>query len=210
MNHRTQNHSSALKASQNLSYQTENTVVQMPIPGYNDAHLADTRVEIQMANAAVMLQMGPASEQIASIADLADRRVEIDRDHRLKLTLHEWEDSLKKALLGVQFRRTSCINVKNELYQLIGFYIVFQGVVLTAVAQASLLIKCHTSWGPASLSLLASIAAIPAVHDRLKEYNVHKNNLFWEIEESNVRLTCLLFHEFENMSTGSNCRNWLN
>ena len=36
-------------------------------------------------------------------------------------------------------------SVRNEVYQLIGFYTVFQGVILTAAAQSSVL-KCHNWW----------------------------------------------------------------
>ncbi|KAG0613687.1 hypothetical protein M758_6G122000 [Ceratodon purpureus] len=183
MNHRTQNHSGTLKASSNL-YQVPNTVVQIPIHLTTHANLADNRVELQMADTMVRL---PASEKLHHIleADLADRRVEIQRDDRLKFTLQEWDNTLQKALVTIQYKKTGCINMKSELYQLIGFYTVFQGVIFTSVAQGGLL-KCETCWGPTSLSLLVSIATIPAVHDRLKEYNFFKNNLFWEIEYSNT------------------------
>lgn len=189
MNHRLQNHVRAHKATPNL-YQMENTEVQMPTNCNIDAHLADHRVAIiQMASSQVAPM--PASEQIdfVSEADLADRRVEIQRDDRLKFALQEWEKELQKVQVEIQYKRTHSINVKSELYQWIGFYVVFQGVVLTAVAQASLL-QCQTCWGPASLSLLASIATVPAVHYRLKDYNSHKDELFRERECSNVRNSC--------------------
>jgi hypothetical protein len=58
--------------------------------------------------------------------------------------------------------------LKNEVYQLIGFFSVFQGVVLTAVAQASQL-HCHTCWIPISLSILASVVTIAGVIQKLDQ-----------------------------------------
>jgi hypothetical protein len=52
---------------------------------------------------------------------------------------------------------------------------VFQGVVLTAVAQTNF-IK-FKSWGPASLSVLASIATLAGVCNKLNSYNKVKRSL---------------------------------
>jgi len=80
--------------------------------------------------------------------------LQIEKDPKLNRALIDWETQFKVALSRIEKKRTRSINTKNELYQLIGFYSVFQGVVLTAVAQKNL-IRCSQSWGPASLSLLA-------------------------------------------------------
>lgn len=100
----------------------------------------------------------------------ADNLVDIEANPRLKVILPEWQSRFRLARDRVDTKRTRSINVKNELYQLIGFYSVFQGVVLTAVAQAST-VKCHTSWGPASLSAMASIATLFSVHNKFRDYN---------------------------------------
>ena len=57
---------------------------------------------------------------------------------------------------------------KNEVYQLIGFFSVFQGVLLTAVAQASQL-HCPTRWIPISLSILASVVTIAGVIQKFNQ-----------------------------------------
>jgi hypothetical protein len=88
--------------------------------------------------------------------------------------------------LRIEKKNTRSINAKNELYQLIGFYSVFQGVVLTAVAQTSLM-QCQQSWIPVSLSLLASIATIVSVYIRLKNYSDHRKALEEETAISKVR-----------------------
>ena len=82
--------------------------------------------------------------------------------------LQEW--SRKEALFGNRVERKKKIvsNLKNEIYQLIGFFSVFQGVMLTAVAQSSLL-HCHNLWSPISLSVLASVASIFGVVHKLMQ-----------------------------------------
>ncbi|XP_073396148.1 uncharacterized protein [Physcomitrium patens] len=116
---------------------------------------------------------------------LASCLVEINNDRKLKLSLDEWENNFKKALYRVEVKRERSLNVKNEVYQLIGFYSVFQGVVLGAVAQASTL-TCNTAWGPALLSGLASIATVGSVHNKFKDYINTKQELKNEEVDANI------------------------
>jgi hypothetical protein len=116
----------------------------------------------------------------------ADCLVDIDTVPKLKRILTEWENRFQVSTLRIEKKSTRSINAKNELYQMIGFYSVFQGVVLTAVAQTSL-IQCQQSWGPASLSLLASIATIVSVYIKLKSYSQHTKALEEERVDSKVR-----------------------
>jgi membrane protein implicated in regulation of membrane protease activity len=58
----------------------------------------------------------------------------------------------------------------------LGFYIVFQGVVLTAVAQASAL-QCSQWWSPFTLSLIASIVTIVGVYQKLQVLHDVEQNL---------------------------------
>ena len=74
----------------------------------------------------------------------------------------EWE---KKDLLfasRIDKKKKQSSSLRNENYQLIGFYSVFQGVLMTAVAQSSLL-HCHNLWTALSLSLFASLVTIAAI-----------------------------------------------
>jgi len=116
----------------------------------------------------------------------ADCLVDIDSVPKLKRILTEWEKRFEASSVRIEKKSTRSINAKNELYQLIGFYSVFQGVVLTAVAQTNL-IQCQQSWGPVSLSLLASIATIVSVYIKLKDYSEHRKALEEEIADSKVR-----------------------
>jgi len=116
----------------------------------------------------------------------ADCLLEIDSVPKLKRILTEWEKRFEVSSLRIEKKNTRSINAKNELYQLIGFYSVFQGVVLTAVAQTSLM-QCQQSWIPVSLSLLASIATIVSVYIKLKNYSDHRKALEEETAISKVR-----------------------
>jgi len=100
----------------------------------------------------------------------ADRSLQIDKDPKLRLLLRDWEKNYKVARERIEKKETRTINAKAELYQLLGFYSVFQGVVLTAVAQSNTL-YCLSSWGPASLSLLASAVTVVSVHYKLTNYS---------------------------------------
>lgn len=126
----------------------------------------------------------------------ADNLVDIEDTPNLRLILAEWQSRFKLARDRIETKRTRSINVKNELYQLIGFYSVFQGVVLTAVAQAST-VKCHTSWGPASLSAMASIATLFSVHNKFKDYNSLNSEMNKEQNDAKVRVRLLKSSHFQ-------------
>jgi len=116
---------------------------------------------------------------------LAKRLYEIKEDQQLTWLLEEWEKQFKasqdlRLQQDAQFK-----NAKNELYQWIGFYSVFQGVVFTGVALSNTL-GCRQSWGPTSLSLIASIVTIVNVHFKLLDYGKLKTDLERRIIESKV------------------------
>ncbi|CAK9867838.1 unnamed protein product [Sphagnum jensenii] len=124
-------------------------------------------------------------EEVNPVEEEARFLLEIEKNKKLKVTLREWEKRYKVARERIEKKSARASNAKNELYQLIGFYSVFQGVVLTAVAQSST-IFCKQSWGPASLSLLASIVTVLSVHFKLIDYSELKSSLDQEIKDSKV------------------------
>jgi hypothetical protein len=108
---------------------------------------------------------------------LVERLFEIKKNAYLTWLLEEWEKEFK-ASRDSRLKQESEVNyAKNELYQWIGFYSVFQGVVFTAVALSNTL-GCRQSWGPTSLSLIASIVTIVNVHFKLVNYDKVK----WDLE----------------------------
>lgn len=115
----------------------------------------------------------------------ADRLKEIERDLRLKLILADWQSRLKESQERKERKQSLSLNVKNEIYQLIGFFSVFQGVVLTTVSQASQL-TCHNWWGPFALSLLASITTLFGVCNKFHNFIKWKRATDVEVENSKV------------------------
>jgi len=83
--------------------------------------------------------------------------------------LEEWEKT--------RDRIERKISARNDLYQWIWFFIVFQAEVLLALALSSTL-GCQQSWAPASLSLIASLVTVVTVHFKLINYDDLNANLF--------------------------------
>jgi len=116
---------------------------------------------------------------------LVERLLEIKKKAHLTWLLEEWEKQFK-ASRDSRLKQESEVNdAKNELYQWIGFYSVFQGVVFTGVALSNNL-GCRQSWGPTSLSLIASIVTIVNVHFKLLNYEKVKRDLERRIIEAKV------------------------
>ena len=86
----------------------------------------------------------------------------------LKKALGVWHEKEILFTKRVERKKSKVAELKNEVYQLIGFFSVFQGVVLTAVAQASQL-HCPTRWIPISLSILASVVTIAGVIQKFNQ-----------------------------------------
>ncbi|CAM6057053.1 unnamed protein product [Sphagnum tenellum] len=115
----------------------------------------------------------------------AERLYDIAKCEKLSLLLKDWEKQFKVARERIETKTTRTNSAKNDLYQWIGFFSVFQGVVLTAVAQSSTL-GCQQSWAPASLSLIASVVTIVSVHFKLKSYRALEVNLANETYDSKI------------------------
>ena len=83
-----------------------------------------------------------------------------------KKALEDWKGKEKLFKLRVERKSSEVSSLKNEVYQLLGFFSVFQGVVLTAVAQSNLL-HCNNQWSPITLSVLASVVTVCAIIQKL-------------------------------------------
>lgn len=117
-------------------------------------------------------------------------------DHPL---LEDLEKENKAERKNVELYRARCTADKTELYQLVGFYSVFQGVVFSAVANsAKSILTCQTSLLPALLSLLVSVATAISVHYKLRDYEIDRRKLIKsenlvEVSEYTIRS---LLHSF--------------
>jgi hypothetical protein len=102
--------------------------------------------------------------------------------------LEEW--SKKETLFStrVERKKQGVANVKSDVYQLLGIFSVFQGVLLTAVAQSSLL-HCNNWWSPIALSLMASVVTISGVVQKLKRILEFQHTI--HSEEQSLKVTTL-------------------
>jgi hypothetical protein len=126
------------------------------------------------------------NENAANIAEVKARHLfDIRADTNLNWLLDDWQKQFKVARDRIETKSTRTNNAKNDLYQWIGFFSVFQGVVLTAVAQSSTL-GCQQSWAPAALSLIASLVTVVSVHFKLVNYSGLNASLLKEIHQSQV------------------------
>ncbi|CAM6052170.1 unnamed protein product [Sphagnum compactum] len=138
------------------------------------------------ARGEVAIDMRPVKEKTpidVVQAESARRLYEIKKDERWTWLLEEWEKQFKTSLHSKLHREARLKHAKNELYQWIGFYSVFQGAVFTAVALSNKL-GCRQSWGPTSLSLIASIVTIVSVHFKLVDYGELQTNFERKISEA--------------------------
>ena len=91
------------------------------------------------------------------------------------VALEIWTAKDKLFASRVEKKTKQSLSVRNEIYQLIGFYSVFQGVLLTAVAQSNLL-HCNNWWSAFTLSALASLVTVGGV--------IQKFYTVWSLEKT--------------------------
>ena len=83
----------------------------------------------------------------------------IKRNTVYSVALEEWDRTAKLLTDRVDRMEKRSGDLKNEIYQMVGFFTVFQGVVLTAVTQIvqnnDLHHDCKKVWSPVLLTALA-------------------------------------------------------
>ncbi|KAI5073880.1 hypothetical protein GOP47_0011893 [Adiantum capillus-veneris] len=89
-------------------------------------------------------------------------------NHEHRVTLEDWTKQYESSERHLVRKQANCSSARSDLYQILGLFFVFQGVVLTAVAQANQL-RCHNWILPFFLCLLTSLAAFGACLQKLKE-----------------------------------------
>jgi hypothetical protein len=87
---------------------------------------------------------------------------EIDNDPTLKRAHGIWQSREAQLKKGIENHESRVSNLTNEIYQLPGFASAFQGLLLTAVAQATQL-KCQNVGIPLALSLFATVVTLAGV-----------------------------------------------
>jgi hypothetical protein len=113
---------------------------------------------------------GPARADPESLAEMEIKsRIWIKEkgNEVFREALETWQAKDKLFASRVDKKRKQSSSLRNEIYQLIGFYLVFQGVLMTAVAQSNYL-TCHNWWTAFCLSLLASVVTVGGVIQKFR------------------------------------------
>ncbi|CAK9863608.1 unnamed protein product [Sphagnum jensenii] len=115
---------------------------------------------------------------------LSIKGLEANRPNLLKVALEEWQSSAEVFGKRVDKRQKEVRNIVNEIYQVIGFYSAFQGLLLTAVAQSNLL-HCNNLGFPLALSALATFVALVGIGQ--KSWNILQFNRLIRSEDPTRR-----------------------
>jgi hypothetical protein len=99
---------------------------------------------------------------------LAFRNEVVDHKTLCKVALEEWQNNADLFGNRVDKRKKESRNIRNEVYQLVGFYSAFQGLLLTAVAQSSLLHRNNRAF-PLALSAFATVLTVLGVGQKNKQ-----------------------------------------
>jgi hypothetical protein len=111
-------------------------------------------------------QVNDVDREIRNLLSFTDEKV----DHKTlcKVALKEWQNNADLFGNRVDKRKKESRNIRNEVYQLVGFFSAFQGLLLTAVAQSSLLRKNNRAF-PLALSAFATVLTVLGVGQKNKQ-----------------------------------------
>ena len=116
-----------------------------------------------------------------------------DKKHMLyKVALEHWEAKDRLFTTRVEKKTKQSLSVRNEIYQLVGFYSVVQGVLLTAVAQSNLL-HCNNWWSVFTLSALASFVTVFGVKQKFDTILALEKTIETEAISRKVLYHCFIF-----------------
>ncbi|CAM6066781.1 unnamed protein product [Sphagnum tenellum] len=85
-----------------------------------------------------------------------------------KVALEEWQNNAVLFGNRVDKRKKESRNIRNEVYQVVGFFSAFQGLLLTAVAQSNLLHKNNRAF-PLALSAFATVLTVLGVGQKNRQ-----------------------------------------
>jgi hypothetical protein len=111
--------------------------------------------------------------------------LEPNRTNLLTVALEEWQSNAEVFGKRVDKKQKEVRNIVNEIYQVVGFYSAFQGLLLTAVAQSNLL-HCNNLGFPLALSALATFVALVGIGQ--KSWNILQFNRLIRSEDPTRRV----------------------
>jgi hypothetical protein len=111
-------------------------------------------------------QVNDVEREIRNLLGFTDE--EVNHKTLCKVALKEWQNNADLFGNRVDKRKEESRNVRNEVYQLVGFFSAFQGLLLTAVAQSNLLHKNNRAF-PLALSAFATVLTVLGVGQKNKQ-----------------------------------------
>lgn len=127
-----------------------------------------------------------ALQEIDNVLWIKD--LEINFKNRCQEALSSWAEKDKLFTSRIDRKRKQSSEFQNEVYQLVGYYSVFQGVLLTAVAQSNLL-HCNNTWTACLLSSLASFVTVIGVILKLRSIKGLKDTIAGEEATRRILVT---------------------
>ncbi|XP_024359394.1 uncharacterized protein [Physcomitrium patens] len=161
--------------------------IQLTQPARNQQHMG---VDIRDPAGAA----GDSDDEPVIALKIANNLAELNsgRHPKLKLAFDDWEETFNLCEKRRKYKEAQRDAIWNEIYQVIGFYVVFQGVIFTAVAQASML-RCQNWWTSFLLSLLTSLVTAAVVFQKLRGFWALENTI--DGEKNTSKQPALLPHK---------------
>ncbi|KAG0608308.1 hypothetical protein M758_8G095600 [Ceratodon purpureus] len=138
---------------------------------YRDAEDKANEAEVNLRNIAVgqirayeTLVSGRVDEPVLAYREIAIlEEINQDKNSLYKRALEDWQHKQKDFAIKVSRRENKSVDLTTQIFNIIGWYAVFQGVVLTAVSQLSqsnqvgTLPMCKKIWFPITLTGFATL-----------------------------------------------------
>jgi hypothetical protein len=121
---------------------------------------------------------------------MAFRGMDRTKENLCRVALEYWQSSAELMGKRVEKREKEIRSTRNEIYQVVGFYSAFQGLLLTAIAQSNLLHWNNRGY-PLALSALATGIAATGVVQKNKIISAWKKTLANENPVRKVPFLCL-------------------
>ncbi|KAG0565334.1 hypothetical protein M758_8G178000 [Ceratodon purpureus] len=173
-----QSSTSSIEGDQELQplVQPNNVIPPEPQPSHHPElagiHLGLTEEDIEMNENINIDDEDDALQPYYEVKSL----LWIKRNTVYSVALEEWDRKVKLLSDRVDKKEKRSGDLKNEIYQLVGFFSVFQGVVLTAVTQLTQsgneYHNCKKVWSPVILTALAWAVALVGVFMKLSRIQV--------------------------------------
>lgn len=122
-----------------------------------------------VAHADVLFIADKASDKAVLAYREIDHLQQISTNPILKFALDDWQHKQKDLATKVSRRENKSVDLTNQIFNIIGWYAVFQGVVLTAVAQLAqsntggATPMCKKIWFPTILTLFSTIVIVGGI-----------------------------------------------